>query len=127
MLHYQRDIEESGYIEKNGKPNLFYKNVCNGYCYLDMRGTKNVPIWEYTTPLFYAFDISHDEKIKELKLLYNNRCPFRQSFNSESEDNWFKICEICEKPEWEWEEKGISKKVKDLDLNYCSYECFKKR
>jgi hypothetical protein len=42
-----------GYKESKNKLNLFYKSTLEGVFFADMRGTKEVPIWEDTSPLFY--------------------------------------------------------------------------
>jgi hypothetical protein len=42
-----------GYKESMNKPNLLYKSTPEGVFFADMRGTKEVPIWKDTSPLFY--------------------------------------------------------------------------
>jgi hypothetical protein len=42
-----------GYKESKNKPNLFYKSALGGVFFADVRGTKEVPIWKDTSPLFY--------------------------------------------------------------------------
>jgi hypothetical protein len=46
-------LMEIGYKESMSKPNLFYKSTSKGVFFADMRGTKEVPIWKDTSPLFY--------------------------------------------------------------------------
>ncbi|MBX8639002.1 MAG: hypothetical protein JRN68_10815 [Nitrososphaerota archaeon] len=48
-------LKQAGYWESKKKPNLFMKIEGDFSLYADMRGTEEVPIWEDTSPLFYAY------------------------------------------------------------------------
>ena len=53
LLIKGRILELNGYVEAFSKPNLFLKKMPEGTVFADMRGTKDVPIWEDPSPLFY--------------------------------------------------------------------------
>src|SRR5690349_17966005 len=77
----------NGYFESKTSPNLFCRKLPQGCVYADMRGTKEVPIWADTRPLFYwNFDATipmwkRRRTIKtELRKIFTAGCPCRLSF-----------------------------------------------
>ena len=54
LLATGKKLESVGYTESNKKPNLFYNPVDSGMLFADMRGTKEVMIWEAPVPLVWA-------------------------------------------------------------------------
>jgi len=78
-----------GYKENNpNKQNLFTKEDDDLIYYMDMRGTKEVPIWEESSPAFYFFGKKENMPLwksnrlikKEEKNLNDNKIPFRTHF-----------------------------------------------
>jgi len=49
----EENLLKVAYQEFSKYPNLFYRKSSNGLFFVDMRGTKNVPIWEEPVPLIY--------------------------------------------------------------------------
>lgn len=108
-----------GYTESFNKPNLFFKQIQEGFFYLDMRGTMEVPIWEDQRPLFYGF---FNENIpfwkrrrllkKELIKMHHEKIPFRLSFEfgHNDPDFWDTLVIIDE-------ENGVFK----WDDGYCQF------
>ncbi len=88
MWNFGQLLLNNGYLESKNKPNLFYRKFSEGIFFADMRGTKEVPIWEDTRPLFYWI---FNENIlnwkarrlikQELKRLHDQKCFCRLSFD----------------------------------------------
>lgn len=95
-------IHESGeiltkleYEESINKPNLFYKCLTsdqdkNGIIFVDLRGTKVIPIWEETDPIVYKNDnLAFADFLKEVVNLKGSGVPIRFSFYDKCEpDGW---------------------------------------
>ena len=59
LLNNGSKLQKIKYLESVNSPNLFYKKGIDIMFFCDMRGTREVPIWQDTTPLFY---FSHDKQ-----------------------------------------------------------------
>ncbi len=128
-----------GYTESFNKPNLFFKKTPEGSFYMDMRSTNEVPMWEDTNPLFYAFFNQEIPMWKRRRLMkqeliyfYNNKIPFRLSFEfgtdeSFSELNLYIDIDI-EEGIFDWADGYC--RVCDRDFQnegeFCSKECEEK-
>lgn len=87
LLRNGMRLEANGYFESVKKANLFVKKTAEGVYFADMRGTKEVPIWTDTKPLFYW---KFEEPVppwklrriikEELLRLFDVECPCRLSF-----------------------------------------------
>ena len=94
MLGYSRVLTRRGYFESTNKPNLFYKkdDDNNVIFFADMRGTEEVPIWEDSSPLFYAKFLNEIPQWKKKRLLekeFFEVAICRLSFYDECEpDGW---------------------------------------
>lgn len=88
LLQIGRKLNEIGYFENNPlKPNLFSKKGADVIYFMDMRGTKEVPIWESPCPAFYIYSISNNGiplwkwnrlMNEEMIIFRKNSVPFRQ-------------------------------------------------
>ena len=108
-------LKQAGYWESKKKPNLFMKIEDDFSLYADMRGTEEVPIWEDTSPLFYAYpkdrkeaDQHQTEAIRqiiasEISKLHSIGVDVRLSFYAECEPDgqsfgvYFR-CVNCDEP-----------------------------
>jgi len=88
LLGYGDILLSKGYKESIAKPNLFLKRAEKLIFFMDMRGTKEVPIWDNPLPLFYystVTDIPNWMIRKycrdELIMVFNAGCPFRYSYD----------------------------------------------
>jgi len=52
LVRYGKILLSKGYRESIAKPNLFLKQTDKLIFFMDMRGTKEVPIWDDPVPLF---------------------------------------------------------------------------
>lgn len=127
-------LSSSGYSESHIKPNLFHKELPQGWLYADMRGTKEIPIWKDTRPLFYWRFTSltpmweRRRIIKnELVALFKANCPCRLSFhvheNEEFRDTSASI--DGEHGEYDWDDGYCRVCGKDFrgEGGFCSLEC----
>lgn len=136
MLNYSRVLKVHGYIESSRKPNLFYKHNGEAHFYnsiagrrecttvtffADMRGTKEVPIWENPSPLFYV-------KFSELPPRWLKNRLAGEEFDG------LKICRESDEQDFEdysthvEDNRGyciVCGKDLQADGNYCSEQCEK--
>lgn len=127
-------LSQHGYLESHTKPNLFYKQLPQGWLYADMRGTKEVPIWEDTSPLFYwkftsSTPMWERRRIikNELATLFKDNCPCRLSFffyNAEEFENTFAPIDYGQ-GEFDWEDGCCKVCGKDFhgEGRFCSPAC----
>lgn len=88
LQRYGDLLSEKGYSESYHKPNLFYKRTESLIFFADMRGTKEIPIWEDPVPLFYCKEANdilenwlYNRLLKqEVLTLWNAGVPVRFSF-----------------------------------------------
>jgi len=88
LCEYGARLKEIGYQESRNKPNLFYYQKFGDVTFfMDMRGTKQVKIWESTRPLFYwNIDLEMPDWAKRRMLkeeeerLLEHQIPLRLSF-----------------------------------------------
>lgn len=80
-------LESIGFSEAGEKPNLFYRTSDREVVFADMRGTKEVPIWDEPMPLVYvklrdgAENWERVRKENEIeKEFSNSKIPYRHSF-----------------------------------------------
>lgn len=130
-----RILLKNGYLESKKKPpNLFLKRNPQGIFYANMRGTKEIPIWENTRPLFhwrFWQNIPKWERRRlikeELKSLFKSGCPCRLSFelhhNEDFENTSASIDE--EKGLFDWDDGYCTICGKDFqdEGSYCSKKC----
>lgn len=108
-------LKQAGYWECTKKPNLFMKKEGDFSLYADMRGTEEVPIWDDTRPLFYAYPKDRKEAGKhqteairqiiasEIYRLHSIGIDVRLSFCAECEPNGqnfgvYYRCVNCDEP-----------------------------
>ncbi|MBI5000515.1 MAG: hypothetical protein HZB92_03170 [Euryarchaeota archaeon] len=126
LVHYGWALENCGYVEHGGKPNLFVLKIGEGAFYADMRGTKEVPIWTDPLPLLYWRFDEHTPEWKQRRLVKQERkrladagCPTRLSFHEMSPPDGLMVkeddgyCAACGK---DFQDKG----------RFCSDECREK-
>jgi len=134
MLAYSRVLKAHGYIESLRKPNLFYKhngevnfyNSVDGKreytvvtFFADMRGTKEVPIWQDQSPLFYVKfsgtpprwlkNRLAGEEFDELKICRESYEQDFENYTTHIEDNRG-YCIVCGRDS-------------QTDDSYCSKQC----
>jgi hypothetical protein len=114
----ERVLLSNGFFESKRSPNLFCRNLRQGWIYADMRGTKEVPIWEDTRPLFYwNFDATtpmweRRRTIKvELRRMLKDGCPCRLSFY------WYRTDEFVDVSAAIDEQEGLF----DWDDGFCRF------
>ena len=148
LLAVGQNLERIGFKESSTESNLFYRKDGDGIVFADMRGTKELPIWENPMPLIYFGKEEiwrrtrhRNSMIKELSM---EQIPYRFSFYSGSSaselvesgdvyrldaihretfaDNLFKVFfEVYDDPP-----DGYCKTCKNdiqKDLYFCSKEC----
>jgi hypothetical protein len=125
-----------GYFESRKSPNLFCKELPQGWVYADMRGTKEVPIWEDTRPLFYwKFDATtalweRRRTIKtELRRAVKDGCPCRLSFYWYRTDEFIEVSASIDEEEglFEWDDGFCRFCNTDFknEGSFCSDKCEK--
>lgn len=127
-----------GYIESGKKPNLFYKQInCKnnkqGLIFGDIRGAKQLPIWEDPRPSLYFQDLTYGLFVKELIFLKRNKCPIKTFpksnwlFFNTIPNGYCRNCkvDILDRIDWEellsWHEEMVPR----VELHYCE-NCKKK-
>lgn len=125
MRRNEERLIAAGYKESKKKPLLFRNPTDKCVFFADMRGTEIVPIWDDTSPLFYAFKFRRNypnwEKRRilkhEMERLAKYECHVRLSFYDEGEPDGLMFNS---------EEDGYCKwcgnDFRDSGL-YCSKEC----
>lgn len=53
LCRHGEALLKAGYRESSKSPNLFFRKSADGMYFADMRGTKEIPIWEDPVPLVY--------------------------------------------------------------------------
>jgi len=124
----------NGYMESKSKSNLFYKRHMLGRFYADMRGTKEVPIWEDTRPLFY-WQFKPEVPMwkrrraikQELTGLFHVGCPCRLAYDFQMNCEEFKntSTSVGEDGTYVWDDGYCEFCGKDFggDSSFCSKEC----
>lgn len=124
-----------GYRESRKKPNLFFIKVEHGVFFADLRGTKEVPIWDDQRPLFYY---QFNEKLpawkcrrlvkQELLRLSADDCKCRLSFDFSEDDPIFENTPFSvdnESAAFEWPDGLCLQCGKDFQDEgwFCSKTC----
>jgi len=123
-----------GYFESAKKPNLFCKQIPQGWFYADMRGTEEVPIWSDTRPAFYwKFNASTPmwERRRlmktELEKLFKSGCPLRLFFYAHDSVELSDVSAFIDEENgvFDWDAGFCRSCSKDIqsDDPFCSSEC----
>jgi hypothetical protein len=136
MLRTGQKLAELGYQESKSKPNLFYAKTDGVAFFADLRGTKQMPIWDDARPYFYwepnpEFPPWKCRRLvrQEYSRLGINECKVRLSFyfykdplfegssSSVDEENSVFDCDdgFCRKCGKDFQDEG----------SFCSEECEK--
>jgi hypothetical protein len=89
-----RKLTTLGYAERPKKPNLFSCRYSQVTFYADMRGTREVAIWEDTRPLFYWFfkapppDMEVRQRMVKIEWVRLGSVGLRLPTIIEDEDTW---------------------------------------
>lgn len=125
------------YKESVRKQNLFYLKTNIGCLFADMRGTKDVALWEDPRPLFYwRFEdrVPSWERRRliknELKRLFNAHCPCRLSFYFNRTTEFENTCSEVDDGNgtYDWDDGFCSYCGKDFkdEGSFCSTACRQK-
>ena len=73
LLNIGEKLRELGYEERPNKPNLFSKPFGTGYIYADVRGDRDIPLWEDSgLVVYYYANLPYAYFLQEVMMLIRN-------------------------------------------------------